>query len=129
METNNLKRDPVKYLRDYMKSKYKDKEPCFVCGSTDNIELHHIYSVAELWNVWVTKNSIKVISVEDITKHRVTFEEDNREKLSNDNLYSLCKTHHAKLHQIYGKSYSNYMGEKVRLWLQKQKERFGDKQK
>ena len=50
-----LTRLPVKWGRDGMKNKYKDKEPCAICGTTENIELHHIYSVSELWHSWVKR--------------------------------------------------------------------------
>jgi hypothetical protein len=125
--TQKLTRLPVKWIRDGIKSKYKEKEPCYICGSTVDIELHHIYSVSELWNNWILKNKIKIISDADVLECRKQFEEDNSSLLCNDNLYSLCKAHHTKLHQIYGKSYSNYMGDKVRTWLERQRiQHFGD---
>lgn len=127
MTDNTLKRLPVKYLRDMMKSKYKSKEPCYICGCEDNIELHHLYSLSELWNTWLRVNKITISTEEDILVHRKQFELDNLTMLSNDNLYSLCKPHHVKLHQLYGKTYSNYMGDKVRNWLIKQKDNYGEK--
>lgn len=123
-----LTRLPVKWIRDSIKSKYKDKEPCFICGSEDNVELHHIYSVSELWNSWLREKRVSVESDQDVIQHRRQFETDNADSLSNDNLYSLCKPHHLRLHQIYGKSYSNYMGNKVRDWIHKQREKYGDRQ-
>lgn len=122
-----LTRLPVKWIRDSIKSKYKEREPCFICGSSDNIELHHIYSVSELWNIWIKQNKITITTDQDVLQCRKQFEEDNASSLSNDNLYSLCKAHHLRLHQIYGKSYSNYMGDKVRNWIHKQREQYGDK--
>lgn len=115
-----LKRDPVKYIRDKMKRKYKSKEPCFICGSETDVELHHLYSVAELWNNWVRKNKITITCDEDVLALRETFEQEHEEQLSNDNLYSLCKTHHLKLHSIYGQSYSNFMAKRVKAWLERQ---------
>lgn len=123
-----LTRLPVKWIRDGIKKNYKDREPCFICGSEETIELHHIYSVSELWNNWLRENRLSITCDEDVLKYRASFEQDNLDKLSNDNLYSLCKLHHLKLHQIYGKSYSNYMGDKVRDWIHKQRDKYGDKQ-
>ena len=123
-----LTRLPVKWVRDGIKKNYKDREPCFICGADENIELHHIYSVSELWNNWLRENKITISCDEDVLSNRAIFEQDNLDKLSNDNLYSLCKTHHLRLHQIYGKSYSNYMGDKVRDWIHKQRDKYGDKQ-
>ena len=121
-----LTRLPVKWVRDSIKSKYKEKEPCYICGSEENIELHHLYSVSELWNNWLKKNHITINTDEDVLANRNTFEQDNLDFLSNDNLFSLCKPHHLKLHSVYGKSYTNYMGGKVRNWIEKQKIKYGE---
>lgn len=122
------KRPQVKWVRDGMKSNYKEREPCFICGSTQNIELHHIYSVSELWNTWLREKRIEITCDDDVISNRKQFEADNEQFLNNDNLYSLCKQHHLRLHQIYGKSYSNYMGERVRTWIYKQREKYGGNQ-
>lgn len=126
--TSSFTRLPVKWLRDGIKSKYKEREPCFICGSEDTIELHHIYSVSELWNVWIKKNKLTIACDADVLNNRAQFEIDNAEHLDNANLYSLCKPHHQRLHQIYGKSYSNYMGNKVREWIHKQRDKYGENQ-
>jgi len=122
-----LKREPVKHVRDGMKSRYKRREPCYICGSEENIELHHLYCVSELWNAWTQKNRIRVTTDEEARTYRTTFEAEYQEKLSNDNLYSLCKAHHSRLHQIFGKSYSNYVALKVGEWLERQKAQYGEK--
>jgi hypothetical protein len=124
-----LTRLPVKWIRDGIKKNYKEREDCFICGSNEVIELHHIYSISELWNNWLRENKLSVNCDADVLDNRSKFEQDNLEKLSNDNLYSLCKVHHLRLHQIYGKSYSNYMGERVREWIYKQRDKHGDRQK
>ena len=126
MDTKKLKRDPVKYIRDSMKSTYKAKEQCFICGSCDNIELHHLYSVAELWHAWAKQNHIKIECDEDVLACRDSFVADNGLYLSNEHLYSLCKPHHQRLHSIYGKSYSNYMARRVKKWLEAQRAKAGE---
>lgn len=122
-----FKREPVKHVRDGMKSRYKNREPCYICGSIENIELHHLYCVSELWNAWTLKNRIKVTSDEDVRMYRAQFESEHEDKLNNENLYSLCKAHHSRLHQIFGKSYSNYVAVKVSEWLERQKAQYGEK--
>lgn len=122
---SSFKRLPVKYVRDHIKSKYKEKDLCFICGSNISIELHHLYSVSDLWHTWLQKNKLTITNEEDVLTLRVKFEEDNIELLHNDNLYSLCKPHHLKLHQVFGKSYSSYVGEKkVKPWLELQRKKF-----
>jgi hypothetical protein len=121
-----FKREPVKWLRDGMKSQYKARETCFICACSANIELHHVYSVSEIWNTWLTKNKLSVSCDEDVLQLRKQFEMDNAEYLHNDNLYSLCKPHHVRLHQLFGKSYSNYTAKKVIIWLDKQRQQYGE---
>jgi hypothetical protein len=116
-----MKREPVKWLRDKMKSSYKAKEPCYICGSTEAIELHHLYSVSELWNSWINKKGVIIDSDESVVFYRDEFYEDNSSMLNNDTLYSLCKKHHLRLHYLFGQTYSNYTASKVQAWLEKQK--------
>ena len=123
MSYAHFKRLPVKHIREKMKSKYKAKEPCYICGTTENIELHHLYSVSELFHAWLRENKITIHTDEDVLACREQFIADYDEYLNNSTLYSLCKTHHLKLHQLYGKSYSNYMARKVKSWLERQREK------
>jgi 5-methylcytosine-specific restriction endonuclease McrA len=119
---SDLKRLPVKYLRDYIKKDYKIKDKCFICGSTSELELHHLFSVSELFERWCVKNKIKAVeSVDTMLTLRVSFAEDCKEELSSENLYTLCTSHHKRLHFLFGKSYSNYTALKVKDWLNTQK--------
>jgi hypothetical protein len=126
MNEKKLKRDPVKYIRDFMKSNYKAKECCYICGSHENIELHHLYSVAELWHAWTKANKIVINTDEDVLDCRESFIQDNSMYLGNEHLYSLCKPHHQRLHSLYGKSYSNYMSKRVKQWLEAQRDKAGE---
>lgn len=122
----NLKRIPIKYIRDYIKKDYKIKDTCFICNCTENLELHHIYSISQLFEDWCLKHKISDISSVDVIKNiRVKFYDDEFERLNNTNLYTLCKTHHERLHNIYGQRYSNYLAPKIINWLTIQKEKHG----
>jgi len=93
-----LKRFPVKYIRDYLKKRYQKTDNCYICGSKDKLEFHHLYSVSELFNSWCVKNNIKEINtVEEITVYREQFEEDYFWELSNDNALTLCKKSSRKI--------------------------------
>ena len=86
-----------------------------------------MYSLSELFNTWLDKNKIKeVTTVEEITKLRVIFAEDCKDKLSNDNLVTLCSTHHKKLHSIYGQRYPNFKVSRVINWLAIQKDKHAE---
>jgi 5-methylcytosine-specific restriction endonuclease McrA len=122
----DLKRIPIKYIRDYIKKDYKIRDECYICKSTESLELHHIYSISQLFETWCIKNKIsEVISVDAIKELRVRFYEDEYDSLNNDNLYTLCKSHHERLHNIYGQRYSNHVAPKIINWLEIQREKNG----
>jgi len=54
-----LKRFPIKYVRDYIKKDYKIRDKCFICGDKENLELHHLYSLSQLWETWCKEHSLK----------------------------------------------------------------------
>ena len=123
---DTLKRFPIKYIRDFIKKDYKLKDECFVCGTTDALELHHLYSVSELFSKWCLSKKIKSIdSVELINKLRVEFASDEKDLLSNKNLFTLCKNHHIRLHTIYGQTYANHLVPKIKNCLLVQREKHG----
>jgi hypothetical protein len=123
---SELKRIPVKYVRDYIKKHYSYGKSCYICKSTSNLELHHLYSISELWNNWVDKRNLNITEYEEIKELRVEFYEEHLDLLSSENLYTLCKAHHEKLHSIYGQRYSNWRSEKVKNWIEAQKNKFGE---
>ena len=123
---SELKRFPIKYIRDFIKKDYKLREECYICGSRENLELHHIMSVSELFNKWCDKNKIHTISdVDTINKLRIQFADDCKDELSHTNLFTLCSKHHKLLHSIYGQRYSNYLAPKIKNWLDIQKAKNG----
>jgi 5-methylcytosine-specific restriction endonuclease McrA len=122
----DLKRIPIKYIRDYIKKDYKLRDECFICKEKNNLELHHIYSISQLFNDWCIKENIEEISSVDFIKDlRVKFYKDEFQRLSNDNLYTLCKQHHERLHNLYGQRYSNHLSNKIINWLNVQREKNG----
>lgn len=124
---SELKRELVKYIRDYIKKDYKLRDCCYICGETNKLELHHLYSVSELFNLWCTKNKIRNIDTEDQIKQlRVVFSQDCAEQLSNDNLFTLCDVHHKRLHNLYGQTYSNHIVPKIKNWIELQKAKNGN---
>lgn len=121
----NLRRIPIKYIRDYIKKDYKLRDECYICKSKDKLELHHIYSISQLFENWCIANNIREVGSVDIIKDlRIRFYEDEFDRLSNDNLYTLCKVHHERLHNIYGQRYSNHIAPKIINWLELQREKY-----
>lgn len=123
---SQLKRFPIKYIRDYIKKDYKLKDKCYICGSKEKLELHHLFSVSQLFEQWCSENKVTEIdTVEKITSLREIFAVDCKESLDHHNLYTLCKTHHQRLHNIYGQNYSNHLVPKIKNWLEIQKDKNG----
>ena len=119
-----LKRFPIKYVRDFIKKDYKLKTRCYICGSAEKLELHHLYSLSQLWEQWCKEYNFKQVeNVEIIKQLRVRFAKDYKEYLKSDNLYTLCKSHHLKLHTLYGQTYSNHLVPKIKKWMNLQKEK------
>ena len=93
---------------------------------THVLELHHLFSVSELFKKWRETNKINEISsVDEIKDLRVKFAEDCKDQLSHENLYTLCSTHHKQLHNLYGQTYSNHLVPKIKNWLEIQKAKHG----
>ena len=123
---NQLKRFPIKYIRDFIKKDYKLRDECFICGSKEKLELHHLLSISELFNKWCFKNKINAIDdVNYIKKLRIEFAKDCEEELSHKHLFTLCSLHHKQLHSIYGQTYSNHLAPKIKNWLDIQKAKNG----
>jgi len=119
-----LKRDEVKYIRDLAKSSYTKDSECYICGSKDNLQLHHFYSISALWNKY--KKGIVIKSVEDINKYRESFIEEHKKELYEE-VVTLCKECHMnKLHKIYGVSPSLGTAKKQKRWVEIQREKNGN---
>lgn len=122
-----LKREGIKYIRDFIKKDYKARDACFICASRDKLELHHLYCLSDLFAEWCKKNSISTVTTEtEILALREQFASDCSEELDNSNLYTLCNKHHRQLHTIYGKSYPIFKVPKVLNWLSIQREKHGN---
>lgn len=118
---SDLKRDEIKYIRDLSKSSYKKDDRCYICGSTENLQFHHYYSLTALWNKFKKKCKIVITSVEDIIDYREQFKSAHHKEIYEDTV-TLCKYHHMeRLHKIYGKSPTLATAEKQRRWVEIQR--------
>jgi hypothetical protein len=120
---SDLKRDEIKYIRDLAKSSYKKDKECKICGSTENLQFHHFYSMTALWNKFKLKAKIKIETVQDILDYREQFKSAHHKEIYEDTV-TLCKFHHMeRLHKIYGKSPSLATAEKQKRWVELQREK------
>lgn len=112
----------VKYIRDGVKSRYPTKVSCAICGTTEDLELHHYNTVNLLWDKWKVDNNIIVKDAAHITLIREDFYTKYAKELMVD-VATLCNTHHKKLHAIYGKEPPLLTAPKQEKWVMIQKEK------
>lgn len=118
----DLKRDAIKYIRDKAKSAYEKQDLCYICGTEDNLDFHHFYSLTELFNRWLDENGIEVTCVKDIVRVREEFIETHKKELYIDAV-TICHAHHQYLHKLYGIKPALTTAEKQRKWVEKQREK------
>jgi hypothetical protein len=122
-----LKRDPIKYIRDRAKSKYKKDSECYICGSTTELDFHHYHTLTELLRSWLEKKKKERpqhYTDEYIVIWRDEFIEDCNKELY-DETVTLCHKHHQQLHSVYGRNPSLVTAQKQKKWVEIQREKHG----
>lgn len=117
--TNN-NRIAVKWVRDRAKKAYEKTTECFICGTSQDLELHHLHSITILLNSWAKRKNYDITTDEGILEVRDEFIEEHNVELY-DLVYTLCNKHHVNLHQIFGKAPSPHSIDKQGVWIDKQK--------
>lgn len=120
---NSLKRLPVKWIRDKAKSAYTKGPCCDICGSEEELDLHHFHGVTDLFNRWCKKNKLQIETDDDILAVRDDFIAQHHEELY-VKVVTLCHSHHMKLHSIYGKAPTLATAAKQERWVNKQKDKY-----
>jgi len=120
---SELKRLEVKYIRDGAKALYEKDTECFICGTSDELQMHHYYSLTLLWENWKRKNKIVIKDADHIMSIRDTFVAEHHDKMYEE-VVTLCKFHHMdRLHKIYGKVPLLITAKKQRRWCEIQREK------
>lgn len=112
---------PVKWIRDFNKRKYSRGDTCEICGTNENVEFHHFYSLTLLYEKWVAENNIDISNIQSM---REEFTNTFRKELF-DETVNICKQHHANLHKIYGVTPALFTVEKQKNWIKIQAAKFG----
>jgi 5-methylcytosine-specific restriction endonuclease McrA len=114
----------TKYVRAKAKTyyhRYKTKE-CWVCGNDKDLELHHVYPLAQIISDYLKEKGIKKPTNDPELREQILT--DCYDKIfSEENLITLCRLHHANIHRLFGKTYSGKVADKVKTFLTKQKEK------
>jgi 5-methylcytosine-specific restriction endonuclease McrA len=112
-------RIPVKWVRDKAKAAYDKKDKCHICGTPEDLELHHTHSITTLLEIWSDKNKYDISTDEGILAVRDMFIEAHQKEIYND-VFTLCNKHHVMLHGIYGKKPALNSADKQVRWIEKQ---------
>lgn len=118
--TGSGERTAIRWIRDGIKSNYVKGSECEVCGSTEDLELHHTHSVALVLQEYCQKEGISIEGKEDVLAMRDAFYKSHWQELVVDTL-TLCNCHHKLLHQIYGAVPSLSTASKQRIWVERLK--------
>lgn len=123
MAVNTNKRIPIKHVRDRAKSAYDKKDVCHICGSTEDLELHHTSSLTLLFEKWVREKGYDTSTDEAVIAIRDEFIDAHRSEIY-DEVFTLCNKHHVNLHRVFGKAPLLSTAEKQNRWIEKQKAKF-----
>jgi len=122
---SGLSRYPIKWIRDLAKSRYNKGSECEICGSTENLDFHHYYSLSELLDRWCTKNGLNLKTDDEVLAIRDRFIAEHEYEMFEATV-TLCNFHHAEsLHKIYGKNPGLGTAKKQMNWVKIQKEKHG----
>jgi hypothetical protein len=121
---HNLKRDPIKFVRDRAKARYSKGTECFICGSAENLDFHHYYTLTPLFNKWLREQKIVIRTDEDVLAIRDEFIAKHMPELY-EHAVTLCHEHHLKLHSVYGKDPALVTATKQMRWVGIQREKNG----
>ena len=120
--TDTRKRIAVKWIRDKAKRAYEKQEHCWVCGTTTDLELHHLHSITLLLQRWAKQKNYDVTTDSGILEHRDEFIAEHHNELYNL-VYTLCNQHHVMLHRVFGKTPKWNSHHKQQHWLQIQRDK------
>ena len=114
------KRIAIKYVRDKSKSAYVKEASCRICGTTEDLELHHLHSLTLLLEAWASSKNYDISTDEGILEVRDEFIAEHHTEIYKQ-VVTLCNKHHTGLHSIYGKAPSPSSVPKQERWLETQK--------
>lgn len=125
MAANNgsSKRQPIKWIRDGAKSAYVKMPCCYICASTEELELHHTHSLTNLFEKWAKDNKLNIETDEDVLEIRDDFINTHHGEIYTD-VFTLCLKHHRLLHGIYGKAPELHTAKKQASWINRQRDKF-----
>lgn len=119
-------RIPIKWVRDKAKARYEKGTECEICGTTEELDFHHFYTLTPLFEKWCRANKISINTDDDVLNVRDRFIAEHEKELYEETV-TLCHTHHMKLHSVYGKDPPLGTAPKQKNWVKIQREKHGSR--
>lgn len=110
----------VKWVRDKAKKAYEKEDHCYICGTKEDLELHHLHSITKLLNTWAETKDYDISTDEGILSVRDEFIETHKHEIY-DLVFTLCNRDHVRLHGVYGKAPEAPTVEKQKRWIEIQR--------
>lgn len=110
----------IKWIRDRAKKAYIKADCCFICGTAEDLELHHLHSLTILLETWAERKGYDISTDEGVLEVRDEFIEQHHTEIY-DMVVTLCNNHHTKLHSVYGKAPLPSSVDRQKRWLDIQK--------
>lgn len=120
MAKNTNKRDPTKWVRDRAKAAYQKQPECYICGTSNDLELHHTHSIAILLDTWAASKHYDISTDDGILAVRDEFIAEHTKEIYHD-VFTLCNKHHIMLHGIYGKAPPPNSASRQSQWIEIQR--------
>lgn len=115
----------IKWIRDKAKAAYEKKDTCGICGTKEDLELHHLSSLTLLLNKWARENHYDISTDDAVLQIRDEFIDTHKKEIY-DEVYTLCNKHHQNLHSVFGKSPALTSAPNQLRWIEKQKAKYVD---
>ncbi len=122
MAKNTNKRIPVKWIRDRAKGAYEKQGHCWICGTSQDLELHHLKSITLLLEQWAKNQGLTLDTDDEVLRVRDQFIQEHHRELY-DEVYTLCNRHHVQLHSVYGKSPQLSTSSRQERWIELQRQK------
>ena len=119
-------RIPVKWVRDKAKAAYDKKDTCYICGTKEDLELHHFNSITILLENWAAAKKYDISTDDGILDVRDEFIAEHHNELY-EQVRTLCNKHHVALHRVFGKAPPINSAVRQERWVGIQQDKFTGK--
>ena len=121
------KRIAVKHVRDKAKAAYDKQDHCCICGTQEDLELHHFHSITILLESWANRKHYDISTDAGILEVRDEFIAEHHDELYKQ-VRTLCNKHHVSLHRIFGKAPPPGSAERQARWVDIQTDKAAGKE-